>query len=57
MKPKQRQVAILEYLQQHGKTAVDQLAAHFSTTGTTIRKDLTVLKMKARLFAPTAGWC
>ncbi len=44
MKPKERQQAILDYLQIHGKTPVDQLAAHFSTTGTTIRKDLTVLE-------------
>lgn len=44
MKPKERQQAILDYLQIHGKTPVDQLAVHFSTTGTTIRKDLTVLE-------------
>ncbi|MFC0308859.1 DNA-binding transcriptional repressor [Gallibacterium trehalosifermentans] len=44
MKPKERQLAILDYLQSHGKTAVDQLAEYFSTTGTTIRKDLTALE-------------
>lgn len=44
MKPKERQQAILEYLQIHGRTAVDELASHFSTTGTTIRKDLTALE-------------
>lgn len=44
MKPKERQLAILDYLQSHGKTPVDQLAAYFSTTGTTIRKDLTALE-------------
>lgn len=44
MKPKERQQAILDYLQIHGKTAVDQLADYFDTTGTTIRKDLTVLE-------------
>ncbi len=44
MKPKERQLAILDYLQSHGKTPVDQLAAYFSTTGTTIRKDLTTLE-------------
>lgn len=44
MKPKARQQAILDYLQTHGKTPVDELAAHFNTTGTTIRKDLTVLE-------------
>ncbi|OBX09807.1 transcriptional regulator [Gallibacterium salpingitidis] len=44
MKPKERQLAILNYLQIHGKTPVDQLAEYFSTTGTTIRKDLTVLE-------------
>lgn len=44
MKPKERQLAILNYLQTHGKTPVDQLAKFFATTGTTIRKDLTVLE-------------
>ncbi|CNH38295.1 DNA-binding transcriptional repressor SrlR [Yersinia thracica] len=55
MKPKQRQVAILEYLQQHGKTAVDQLAAHFSTTGTTIRKDLTRLENEGAVIRTYGG--
>ncbi|OOF71491.1 glucitol operon DNA-binding transcriptional repressor SrlR [Rodentibacter caecimuris] len=44
MKPKERQLAILDYLQTYGKTAVDTLAQYFETTGTTIRKDLTVLE-------------
>ncbi|OCL18806.1 transcriptional regulator [Gilliamella sp. wkB72] len=43
MKVKQRQTAILEYLQNHGQVSVDELVAHFQTTGTTIRKDLTQL--------------
>ena len=43
MKVKQRQTAILEYLQTHGQVSVDELVAHFRTTGTTIRKDLTQL--------------
>lgn len=55
MKPKERQQAILDYLQIHGKTPVDQLAAHFSTTGTTIRKDLTVLEKKTKCCALTAA--
>lgn len=44
MKPRERQQAILDYLQIHGRTPVDQLADYFETTGTTIRKDLTVLE-------------
>ncbi|OCG19822.1 MULTISPECIES: glucitol operon DNA-binding transcriptional repressor SrlR [unclassified Gilliamella] len=43
MKVKQRQTAILEYLQSNGQVSVDELAEHFKTTGTTIRKDLTQL--------------
>lgn len=49
MKPKERQQAILDYLQIHGKTAVDKLAAHFETTGTTIRKDLTALEEESKV--------
>ena len=49
MKPKERQLAILDYLQSHGKTPVDQLASYFSTTGTTIRKDLTVLEANKKV--------
>ncbi|WP_411704015.1 glucitol operon DNA-binding transcriptional repressor SrlR [Edaphovirga cremea] len=44
MKPKHRQAAIVDYLHIHGKTTVDELASHFATTGTTIRKDLTLLE-------------
>lgn len=43
MKVKERQAAILDYLQVNGHTTVDVLAAEFNTTGTTIRKDLTLL--------------
>lgn len=43
MKVRQRQTAILEYLQKNGQVSVDDLATHFQTTGTTIRKDLTQL--------------
>ena len=43
MKVRQRQTAILEYLQSHGQVSVDELVEHFKTTGTTIRKDLTQL--------------
>ncbi len=42
MKPRQRQAAILEYLQKQGKCSVEELAQYFDTTGTTIRKDLVV---------------
>ncbi len=55
MKPKQRQAAILEYLQQHGKTAVDVLAGYFSTTGTTIRKDLTLLEEEGEVIRTYGG--
>ncbi len=55
MKPKQRQAAILEHLQQFGKTAVEDLAAHFATTGTTIRKDLTLLEEEGAVIRTYGG--
>ena len=45
MKPRQRQAAILEHLQSQGKCSVEELAQHFDTTGTTIRKDLVILEL------------
>ncbi len=42
--PRQRQAAILEYLQKQGKCSVEELAQYFDTTGTTIRKDLVILE-------------
>jgi DeoR family glucitol operon repressor len=57
MKPRQRQAAILEHLQSQGKCSVEELAQHFDTTGTTIRKDLVILRMPVPLSAPTAAWC
>ena len=56
MKPRQRQAAIVEHLQAQGKCSVEELAQHFDTTGTTIRKDLVSSKMPAPLFAPTVAW-
>lgn len=44
MKPRQRRAAILEFLQSQGKCSVEELAQHFDTTGTTIRKDLVTLE-------------
>ncbi len=44
MKPRQRQAAIVEHLQAQGKCSVEELAQHFDTTGTTIRKDLVILE-------------
>ena len=44
MKPRQRQAAILEYLQKKGICSVEELAQYFDTTGTTIRKDLVILE-------------
>lgn len=55
MKPKQRQAAILEYLQLHGKTSVDDLAGQFVTTGTTIRKDLTLLEEEGAVIRTYGG--
>ena len=52
MKPRQRQAAILEHLQSQGKCSVEELAQHFDTTGTTIRKDLV---MPGPSSAPTAA--
>lgn len=44
MKPRQRRAAIVEHLQAQGKCSVEELAQHFDTTGTTIRKDLVILE-------------
>ncbi|QIM69475.1 glucitol operon DNA-binding transcriptional repressor SrlR [Basfia succiniciproducens] len=49
MKPRERQSAIVEFLQINGKTAVEQLAQIFKTTGTTIRKDLTALEAEKKV--------
>lgn len=56
MKPRQRQAAILEFLQSQGKCSVEELAQHFDTTGTTIRKDLVTLENATSSFAPTVAW-
>lgn len=55
MKPIQRQAQILEYLQQHGRTTVEALIAHFNTTGTTIRKDLTRLQQEGAVIRTYGG--
>lgn len=57
MKPRQRQAAILEYLQKQGKCSVEELAQYFDTTGTTIRKDLVILNMPEPSFVLMAAWC
>lgn len=49
MKPIERQDAILDYLKNNGRTTVELLAEHFKTSGTTIRKDLTVLEEKNKV--------
>jgi len=43
MKVKERQAAILDYLQVNGQASVEALSEKFDTTGTTIRKDLVQL--------------
>ncbi|MBN7120247.1 MAG: DNA-binding transcriptional repressor [Erwinia billingiae] len=55
MKPIQRQALILDYLQQNGRTTVDALIAHFNTTGTTIRKDLTRLQQEGAVIRTYGG--
>jgi len=55
MKPKQRHAAILEHLQSHGKTSVDELSNRFATTGTTIRKDLTLLEEEGAVIRTYGG--
>ncbi|RME14438.1 MAG: DeoR/GlpR transcriptional regulator [Alphaproteobacteria bacterium] len=42
-KPSARQLGILRHLKEHGRASVDDLAAAFSTTPQTIRKDLNAL--------------
>lgn len=55
MKPKQRQDAIVAFLQKHGKTAVGDLVDHFETTGTTIRKDLSELEKRNEVIRTYGG--
>ncbi|XNM54763.1 DeoR family transcriptional regulator [Escherichia coli] len=55
MKPRQRQAAILEYLQKQGKCSVEELAQYFDTTGTTIRKDLVILEHAGTVIAGSYG--
>ncbi len=55
MKPKHRQAFILEYLREHGRSTVEDLAAHFETTGTTIRKDLTHLQSEGAVIRTYGG--
>ncbi|MBS0968466.1 DNA-binding transcriptional repressor (plasmid) [Chimaeribacter arupi] len=55
MKPKQRQAQILEYLQQKGRVTVEALTAHFNTTGTTIRKDLSFLEQEGAVIRTYGG--
>ncbi len=56
MKPRQRQAAILEHLQKQAKcSAVDALAEHFYTTGTTIRKDLVLLEESGAVIRTYGG--
>ncbi|MFS2222657.1 glucitol operon DNA-binding transcriptional repressor SrlR [Pantoea sp. B65] len=55
MKPLQRQALILEYLQGKGRTTVEELIAHFGTTGTTIRKDLSHLQQQGAVVRTYGG--
>lgn len=55
MKPRQRQAAILEHLQKQGKCSVEDLAQHFQTTGTTIRKDLVLLETAGTVIRTYGG--
>lgn len=55
MKPRQRQAAILEHLQKQGKCSVEDLAHHFQTTGTTIRKDLVLLETAGSVIRTYGG--
>ncbi|ROR13696.1 DNA-binding transcriptional repressor [Erwinia sp. JUb26] len=55
MKPVQRQAHILDYLQDKGRTTVEELIAHFNTTGTTIRKDLARLQQEGAVIRTYGG--
>lgn len=55
MKPRERQAAILEHLQKQGKCSVEDLALHFQTTGTTIRKDLVLLETAGSVIRTYGG--
>lgn len=55
MKPKERQAAIIRYLEVHGKTPVDELATYFNITSVTIRKDLTALEDNHKVLRTYGG--
>lgn len=55
MKPVQRQAQILDYLQDKGRTTVEELIAYFNTTGTTIRKDLARLQQEGAVIRTYGG--
>lgn len=55
MKPRQRQEAILAYLQKNGKTTISDLIEHFKATGTTIRKDLTEMEKRSEVIRIHGG--
>ncbi|MCO6536586.1 MAG: DNA-binding transcriptional repressor [Gilliamella sp.] len=55
MKVRQRQTAILEYLQNNGQVSIDELVEYFKTTGTTIRKDLTQLSQSGLVLRTYGG--
>ena len=57
MKPRQRQAAILEYLQKQGKCSVEELAQYFDTTGTTFAKIWSFWNMPEPSFVLMAEWC
>lgn len=55
MKPKQRRDAIVHLLHIQGKTSIEALARHLSTTSATIRKDLILLEREGTVFRLYGG--
>lgn len=55
MKPHERQSEILHFLQNRGRTSIEELTERFNTTGTTIRKDLVVLEKTGMVIRTYGG--
>ena len=49
MRPRERQLKIIDLVRHHGKLGVDQLAARFAVSAETIRRDLTLLAAHGKL--------
>ena len=57
MKPRQRQAAILEYLQKQGKCSVEELAQYLTPQAQPFAKIWSFWNMPEPSFVLMAAWC